>query len=874
MEQKDYRLAAIMFTDIHGFSRMMEKDEAGTLKLLSYHNDLIAGIVKRHNGTVIKTIGDALLVDFKNTVDALQSALEIQDELYAYNKAHPELPLLIRIGLHLGDIYFYENDALGEGINIASRLQSVAHPGCICMSQDVYNHVLNKIDFTAEKLGRVSLKNISKEIHAYEIVTPNVEFDPNRDMPKPGYKPGSYANGDAGQEGPGGAGAAAKLPEAAQAAAPQAAQAGGAAAQATQAPPKVQPEFAREKIGDARQREEGSSVLDTIRRSILEDIKSAGRRLSVSEAREKYGVYGPEAEEVIASLAMKGILTRDPPKASRPSEVSTESIIIGNKVINIPTAVPDSVITAVSDIERRIEDAFAKGFDRQSRRDMRREWREQSMDERHLARKFAKEGIERLDPETLERAKAELMGKEGRAAKASSGAGAPYAAFDAFKQRTIAGARKAVAGFRGHFITYAAVIGFLAYLNFSTGGSYPWFLFPLGGWGIGLVQHLVGARRAKANAAEVEKMPKLSNEQLGIYRKLLKLKDGFALHRSSVFAVSTFLAMIFAITSAGGFFWAGIPIAALFFSLFTHRAGYGIKKRGLEEDLMRSLGVEGSFRGMLAGKRKASAEGQAQANEPQVQGEYEELYAQALRTKAAIVDQIKSSGKKNSPIGRDMIPALDEYVNTIKLLASHTTEIDRIIVTIPMDGLKTDKEKLKAKLLENPNERMRREYEKSIEEIEQQEKSFKELEDQREMLGLRIKSSVNALKQMQIDIARLKTMPEANEDAAVTMVKQKTFELFQYLEDLKAGYLDIDATDPYADLQSQATGAAAKKAEEARLLEQKANELLLMSGEVKARLQADGYYQPVEGQPGIDTALLAAEPPKEKVPEGQSQAGS
>jgi class 3 adenylate cyclase len=81
MEKKDYRLAAIVFTDIVGFSRMMEKDERGTLQLLHMHNDLIQGIVNNRGGTVIKTIGDAFMIDFRNTVDALQCAMEIQ---YSY----------------------------------------------------------------------------------------------------------------------------------------------------------------------------------------------------------------------------------------------------------------------------------------------------------------------------------------------------------------------------------------------------------------------------------------------------------------------------------------------------------------------------------------------------------------------------------------------------------------------------------------------------------------------------------------------------------------------------------------------------------------------------------------------------------------------
>jgi len=177
MEQKDYRLAAILYTDIVGFSKMMGENEAETLRILDIHNKIIEKAVSLFHGKVIKTIGDAYMVDFRNTVEALQCAIEIQEKLFEYNQTADGYKLLIRIGLHLGDIYFYEKDAFGEGINIAARLQSFAKPGCICFSQDVFNQVLNKIDFHAEKLGRVSLKNIAKEIHAYEIETKNTEFD-------------------------------------------------------------------------------------------------------------------------------------------------------------------------------------------------------------------------------------------------------------------------------------------------------------------------------------------------------------------------------------------------------------------------------------------------------------------------------------------------------------------------------------------------------------------------------------------------------------------------------------------------------------------------------------------------------------------------
>lgn len=171
MDHKEYRLAAVMFTDIVGFSRMMEADEAGTLTLMDYHNKVVRESVQVFGGSVIKTIGDAFLVEFPNANNAVRCGIEIQKVLENYNASSPKQNLVLRVGVHLGDIYFFENDALGEGINIASRLQSVCKPGRICISQDVYNLVSNKLDTPIKPLGKVSLKNISRDIHAFEILT-------------------------------------------------------------------------------------------------------------------------------------------------------------------------------------------------------------------------------------------------------------------------------------------------------------------------------------------------------------------------------------------------------------------------------------------------------------------------------------------------------------------------------------------------------------------------------------------------------------------------------------------------------------------------------------------------------------------------------
>ena len=167
MEQKEYRLAAIMYTDIAGFSRMMEENEAGTLETLRRHNQLITDSVLKHGGRVIKSVGDVFLSEFPNTVDAVRSAVEVQNDIAEHNGADPVMPLYLRVGIHLGDIYFFDDDALGEGVSIANRLQSLARPGKICISQDVLNLVSTKLDLNVRSLGRSKLKNISRAL-AYE----------------------------------------------------------------------------------------------------------------------------------------------------------------------------------------------------------------------------------------------------------------------------------------------------------------------------------------------------------------------------------------------------------------------------------------------------------------------------------------------------------------------------------------------------------------------------------------------------------------------------------------------------------------------------------------------------------------------------------
>ncbi len=166
------RLAAIMFTDIVGFSRQMGADEAHTLQLLTVHNQVIQQAVAEHHGHVIKTVGDAFLVDFPSVVHAVQCAQGIHTQFRAYNAEKEETEQIhVRIGIHLGDIVQREGDVFGDGVNIASRLQALAEPDTICISHVVYQEVAQKLTLgTVVSLGRPKLKNIAQRFPVYVLL--------------------------------------------------------------------------------------------------------------------------------------------------------------------------------------------------------------------------------------------------------------------------------------------------------------------------------------------------------------------------------------------------------------------------------------------------------------------------------------------------------------------------------------------------------------------------------------------------------------------------------------------------------------------------------------------------------------------------------
>ncbi len=170
-ERVERRLAAILAADVAGYSRLMGNDEEGTLAALkAYRRELIDPKIGEHRGRIVKTTGDGVLVEFASAVDATRCALEVQCMMTERNGATPENRRVeFRIGINVGDIIIDEGDLYGDGVNIAARVEALAAPGSICLSENAYNQIKGKLPLDVSDMGEQQLKNIAQPMRIYGV---------------------------------------------------------------------------------------------------------------------------------------------------------------------------------------------------------------------------------------------------------------------------------------------------------------------------------------------------------------------------------------------------------------------------------------------------------------------------------------------------------------------------------------------------------------------------------------------------------------------------------------------------------------------------------------------------------------------------------
>ena len=168
------KIAAILVADIVGYSRLTGVDEDRTLaRLRGLRSDLIDPAIDAHHGRIVKRTGDGSLIEFRSVVDAVRCAVEVQSGLAERNAGLPaERRIEFRIGIHLGDVVEEaDGDLMGDGVNIAARVEGVAKPGGICLSEDAYRQVKGRPDVAASDLGPTQLKNIAEPVRVYALET-------------------------------------------------------------------------------------------------------------------------------------------------------------------------------------------------------------------------------------------------------------------------------------------------------------------------------------------------------------------------------------------------------------------------------------------------------------------------------------------------------------------------------------------------------------------------------------------------------------------------------------------------------------------------------------------------------------------------------
>jgi TolB-like protein/class 3 adenylate cyclase len=186
------RLSAILAADVASYSRLMGLDEVGTARTLREHRDVTDVLVAKHGGRIVKTTGDGLLLEFPSVVDAVECAVAVQAVMAERNEGVPQdRRMLFRIGINLGDILIEGDDILGDGVNVAARLESIAEPGGICISSSAYDQVRGKVPCEFTDLGEQSLKNISRSVRAYAVIADGISAATKADiaMPNPTSAP-------------------------------------------------------------------------------------------------------------------------------------------------------------------------------------------------------------------------------------------------------------------------------------------------------------------------------------------------------------------------------------------------------------------------------------------------------------------------------------------------------------------------------------------------------------------------------------------------------------------------------------------------------------------------------------------------------------
>ncbi|MGL1891840.1 MAG: 2TM domain-containing protein [Spirochaetaceae bacterium] len=333
-----------------------------------------------------------------------------------------------------------------------------------------------------------------------------------------------------------------------------------------------------------------------------------------------------------------------------------------------------------------------------------------------------------------------------------------------FKEKTKIQEIKTNQELRTHLVTYIAVNLGLFLLNMMTSASFPWFLFVVGGWGIGMASHWGELLVASKNLQEVNVITEINENELNTLINFQKSRHDFYLHIISNVAVSIYLLMINIITSPG-FMWSFIPIIAMAVGIASHWGPYTNKKSYVEydENIEVDLGED--------------------IPNTQLQ--------KAITLRNSIITVIDEIRVKFKYFAADLLPKIDSYVETIKLLTKKEEDLERSLKQISISELQDEKSKIIDKRDKAESDRLITEYNNFIEEIDNHIVTIKRLEEQKELLQLKIITSINSLKHLNLELVGMKSKTTVEDTTILEDFDKKSADLALYYKDLLESYDEV-----------------------------------------------------------------------------------
>lgn len=337
-------------------------------------------------------------------------------------------------------------------------------------------------------------------------------------------------------------------------------------------------------------------------------------------------------------------------------------------------------------------------------------------------------------------------------------------------------------GFSAHAVVYGAVnaLIFLLYL-LLTPFIHPWFYYPLGAWGVGLLAHLQYIRNTKKDKEQILPIKNLNPEQIAALRKLQKSESAFKMHRTVYASFNAFFFGLNMITYPKFLFFL-FPLVLWGVGIAVHWAAHRARKKYLTEELA-EIGL--SWTDIKKHKGTQYTGHTAASN-------YREKHIEALQIKKELLEQLQRDKDLELHFGGELETLLSTFTKQIDELIQRDSILNDVLSKVSEEEVDKVLVSLKAKLNQTDDGFLKAEYGKAISQYEGQKKSITDLKNSKEVIYLRVNSALTLLKQMQIDVARMKNIAIVGEPPSLTQLREKSSEISKYLDDLKQSYLELD----------------------------------------------------------------------------------